>query len=79
MNVCVVKVDGKECGAEFVAHTATSHLNEHLYVVHEMEKFRPKKLNSVTNVQEINELVAKFIITSNSSFRIVENKYLMVI
>ncbi len=79
MNLCVVKVDGKECGAEFVAHTSTSHLNEHLYVVHEMEKFRPKKLNSVTNVQEINELVAKFIITSNSSFRIVENKYLMVI
>ena len=69
-NVCVVLVEGKECGTEFIHNRSTSHMNDHLFIIHEKEEFRPKR---------IHELMAKFIVNSNSAFRIVEDKYLKVI
>ena len=52
-------------------------MNDHLYMDHEIRDFRRKK-TAHADVKEINELIAKFIVTTNSAFRIVENKYLIV-
>jgi len=53
-------------------------MNDHLYYVHGKVEFRPKRLNGSPDEREINELMAKFIINSNSAFKIVEDKYLKV-
>ena len=78
INFCKIVVDGKICGQEFIAHSGTSHMNEHLYVDHEKQEFRPRRLYGVPAVREINELMAKFIVSANLAFNIVENKYLVV-
>ena len=78
-NVCVVLVEGKECGTEFIHNRSTSHMNDHLLIIHEKEEFRPKRIHVKPDEREINELMAKFIVNSNSAFRIVEDKYLKVI
>ena len=78
-NVCVVLVEGKECGTEFIHNRSTSHMNDHLFIIHEKEEFRPKRIHVKPDEREINELMAKFIVNSNSAFRIVEDKYLKVI
>jgi len=79
MCYCKIKVDGnKECGVSFVKHNNTTHLNDHLFNEHKKEEFRPKRMMGPGDVQDINVLLAKFIISSNSAFRICENKYLKV-
>jgi hypothetical protein len=72
-----VKKNNKICGKELVYLGSTSRMNSHLYNEHDMKKFR-KKLSPIPEVQVVMELMAKFIISSNSPFRIVENKYLIV-
>jgi hypothetical protein len=79
MCYCKVNIEGqKECGVSFVKHCNTTHLNGHLFVAHKKEEFRPKRIVGPGDVQDINALLAKFIISSYSAFRICENKYLKV-
>lgn len=78
INFCNIKEGDKTCGQKFIAHSGTSHMNEHLYVDHKKEEFRPKRLYGTPAVREINELMAKFIVSANLAFNIVENKYLVV-
>ena len=77
LSVCIVKKNNKICGKELVYLGSNSRMNSHLYNEHDMKKFR-KKLSPIPEVQVVMELMAKFIISSNSPFRIVENKYLIV-
>ena len=75
--MCVVLVEGKECGTEFIHNRSMSHMNDHFYIIHEKEEFRLKRIYVKLDEREI--LMAKFIVNSNSAFRIVEDKYLKVI
>lgn len=77
MVKCIIEIDGKPCGFELIYHSSTSHMNDHLLNEHGKMDFK-KKSSSVPQESEINELIAKFIVNSNSSFRIVEDKYLKV-
>ena len=51
-------------------------MNDHLYVVHKINEYRPKRLDASFDEREINELMAKFKVNSNSLFKIVEDKFL---
>ena len=76
--VCNVLKDGKKCDFKFVKH-GTTRLNDHLFLAHKKEEFKPNRVIGTKELQEINVLFAKFIISSNSAFRICEDKYLKVI
>jgi hypothetical protein len=85
--VCQVKMlkkdedgreDLKECEVKFVESGSTSHLNEHLYDSHKMKEFKPPRLEKPNDL-ELNKLIAKFIVSSNSAIRICDDKYLKVI
>ena len=75
--VCNVLVDGKKCDFEYVKH-GTTRLNDHLFLIHKKEEFRPNRIIGPKEVEDINILLAKFIISSNSAFRICKDKHLKV-
>jgi hypothetical protein len=84
LNVCTFKIIDennleKECKRGFVACNSTSHMNDHLYFDHKLQEFKPSYLKDVGALNKsVNDLIAKFIVSSAAPFRICDNKYFKV-
>jgi hypothetical protein len=83
-NICKFEIkhdkDGlKECGYSILSTGSTTHLNEHLFTEHNLSEFRPKRLTQKASDLQVNTWMAKFIVSSNSAFRICDDNNLKVL
>ena len=68
----------RECGYSILSKGSTTHLNEHLFSEHKLLEFKPKRLIEKASDLQVNMWMAKFIVSSNSAFRICDDDNLKV-
>ena len=55
---CKITENGKPCAKEYVYSKQTRTMNDHLFEVHNMPEFKPKKLSVASKQHDINILIA---------------------
>ena len=76
-DVCQVVKDGIKCSKRFAHHGSTTRMIDHLSIEHKLKQFMSKTPKPQKVITDLNKTFAKFIISSASSFRLIENEHLV--